>query len=190
MSRWHLWAFFKVLKFIGVKRGKNKVDGVKAQTYPNLNNYNTKLLVFSHWIKMYIICNVSEYSIPHYIFPKWGKHGANRGQTSKASHLATCNISNYSSSYTISTIHKILFAWPWYKLLWWKMSLYQDPSNEMISTQIILHGAVYCTEVNQMSNIYVTGIVCNEAFHEIIENFSHFLKWLIQTSISWNGWNL
>ena len=31
------------------------------------------------------------------------------------------------------------------------MSLYQDTSDEMISTQIILHGAVYCTGVNQMS---------------------------------------
>ena len=63
------------------------------------------------------------------------------------------------------------------------MSPDQDLSDEKISTQIILHGAVCYTEVNQMSQyiyiyiyIYVTGKACNQAFHEILENFSHFLK--------------
>ena len=59
------------------------------------------------------------YLSTHYpIIPKkWGKYGANRGQTSKASHYQHVTYQITRLVTLNQQIHRILFALPWYKLL-------------------------------------------------------------------------
>ena len=93
---------------------------------------------------------MSEHSLPHYA-PKWGKYRANEGQTSKASQYQHVIYQSTRLVTLNQQIHKTIFAWPWRNVLWWKMSPDQD-----------------------LSDVYVTGKACNQAFHEILENFSQF----------------